>query len=63
MEKWSGYKVSYCECCRKETFHFLVEGEGIRAWFCRYYESHKETTHADSEQDVVLVRTSQTHLR
>jgi hypothetical protein len=41
---YTGHKLSYCPSCKKETLHFLVEGDGVRAWFCRNYEDHENRT-------------------
>ena len=34
-DKVMGHKLKFCEFCRKETLHFLFEGEGCLAYLCR----------------------------
>ena len=40
MEKFYGYCVRFCKCCNKETIHFLLTGDGCKAYVCRNFACH-----------------------
>ena len=52
MKSFCGYCFRFCKFCNKETFHYLLEGEGCRAYLCLNAVNHDARCHVDYRKEV-----------